>query len=141
VVCSDLDLSLRFYREGLGMELLMNQQFEGDWAELFSARSNRLRSVFLGSADDQSAGVVELVVFDDGAEPAPDDRPPAYGFLLLSLYVPDVDATLDRLGSFGVQPEGRTELALPNGQVVMATVRDPDGVLIELIGVPGPAPA
>ena len=137
VVCSDLGLSLRFYRDGLGMELLMDQQFEGDWPELFSAPSTRLRSVFLGAKDDMSAGIVELVVFDAEAEPAPDDRPPAYGFFLLSLYVPDVDAVLDRLDAFGVQPEGRTELPSANGRVVMATVRDPDGVLIELIGVPG----
>ncbi len=139
VVCSDLDLSLRFYREGLGMDLLMDQEFEGDWPTLFAARRTRLRSYFLGAKEDMSAGIIELVVFEGGAEPAPDDRPPAYGFFLVSLYV-DVDATLERLAALGVQPEGRTELPSPRGPVVMATVRDPDGVLVELIGVPD-APA
>jgi catechol 2,3-dioxygenase-like lactoylglutathione lyase family enzyme len=136
VVCSDLELSLRFYRDGLGMDVLMDQDFEGDWPTLFGGRSKRLHSVFLGSKDDAQSGIVELVAFDRDVEPAPDDRPPAYGFFLLSFYV-DVDATLERLAAFGVQAEGRIEQASPRGQVVMATVRDPDGVLVELIGVPG----
>ena len=136
VVCSDLELSLRFYRDGLGMDVIMEQEFEGDWPTLFGARGTRLRSQFLGTREDTSSGIVELVVFDGGAEPAPDDRPPAYGFFLISLYV-DVDAALERLAAIGVQPEGRTEFPSPRGPVVMATVRDPDGVLVELIGVPG----
>ena len=141
VVCSDLELSLRFYRDGLGMDVLMDREFEGDWPTLLGARSTRLRSLFLGSKDDVSSGIVELVDIQGGAEPAPDDRPAAYGFLLVSFYVPDVDATLDRLAAaLGTQAEGRTEASSPGGPVVMATVRDPDGVLVELIGVPG-APA
>ena len=135
VVCSDIDLSLRFYRDGLGMDVMMDEVFDGDWPTLFDAPSSRLRSVFLGSADDPAAGIVELVYFEDGVEPAPKDRPPAYGFFLVSLYV-DVDATLARLARLGVQPEGRIELTTPAGAVQMATVRDPDGVLVELTGVP-----
>jgi len=135
VVCSDVDLSLRFYREGLGMDVMMDEVFDGDWPTLFDAPSSRLRSIFLGSADDPAAGIVELVYFGDGVEPAPKDRPPAYGFFLVSLYV-DVDATLARLAQLGVQPEGRIELTTPGGAVQMATVRDPDGVLVELTGVP-----
>jgi catechol 2,3-dioxygenase-like lactoylglutathione lyase family enzyme len=135
VVCSDVDLSLRFYRDGLGMDVIMDQIFDGDWPTLFDAPSSRLRSIFLGAAADPTAGIVELVYFEEGAEPAPKDRPPANGFFLVSLYV-DVDATLARLAGFGVQPEGRIELSTPRGPVQMATVRDPDGVLVELTGVP-----
>jgi len=134
VVCSDVELSLRFYRDGLGMEVLMDEVFEGDWPALFAARSTRLRSIFLGSSEDRSSGIVELVALDH-AESAPDDRPPAYGFFLLSVYV-DVEAALARLDRFGVQPEGRTTIPTPGGDVLMATVRDPDGVLVELIGAP-----
>ena len=135
VVWSDVELSLRFYRDGLGMDVLMDEVFEGDWPTLFDARSSRLRSIFLGSADDPSGGIVELVVFDEDAEPAPSDRPPAYGFFLISLYL-DVEQTLTRLEQFGVEAEGRAELPTPKGPVLMATVRDPDGVLVELIGTP-----
>jgi glyoxylase I family protein len=135
VVCSDVELTLRFYRDGLGMDVMMDEVFDGDWPTLFDAPASRLRSIFLGSADDPTGGIVELVSFEEDVEPAPKDRPPAYGFFLVSLYV-DVDATLARLAAFGVQPEGRIELATPRGTVQMATVRDPDGVLVELTGVP-----
>jgi catechol 2,3-dioxygenase-like lactoylglutathione lyase family enzyme len=129
IVVADVEASLRFYREGLGLEVTMDHEFEGDWPELFGARSRRLRSIFLGDERDASGGIVELVVFDGGAEQARSATAPAYGFFLISLMV-DVDATLIRLG---VEPVGRITLPGPNGPVTMATVRDPDGVLVELI--------
>jgi hypothetical protein len=73
----------------------------------------------------------------------PDDAPvglpePALGFFLLSCYV-DVDAVLDRLRTLGLGGEPRRIVVPgPNDAVQMATVVDPDGVLVELIGVPSP---
>jgi catechol 2,3-dioxygenase-like lactoylglutathione lyase family enzyme len=62
---------------------------------------------------------------------------PAPGFFLLSLYL-DVEAALERLAALGLGgPPRRITVAGPGGAVVpMATVRDPDGVLVELIGQP-----
>jgi hypothetical protein len=48
----------------------------------------------------------------------------------------DVDAVLGRLASLGFEPEGRIDQPAPTGTVAMATVRDPDGVLVELIDLP-----
>jgi catechol 2,3-dioxygenase-like lactoylglutathione lyase family enzyme len=133
----DLDASLRFYRDGLGLEVLMDQRFEGDWPALFDASSRRLRSVFLGDPARADAGIVELVVFDhatgEPAGPVIAAGPPASGFFLLSFFV-DVDVTLSRLRSlgFGERPR-RIEQPGPLGPVSMATVRDPDGALVELI--------
>jgi catechol 2,3-dioxygenase-like lactoylglutathione lyase family enzyme len=132
----DFDASLRFYRDGLGLEVMMDHEFDGDWPTLFGARSSRLRSVFLGDPTYPDSGIVELVAFDpmrDGPEP-PDE--PHTGFFLLSFFVGQVDAVLDTLKKleFGGDPT-RIEHPAPDGTtVVMATVRDPDGVLVELIG-------
>jgi glyoxylase I family protein len=134
VIVSNPEASLRFYRDGLGMDVLMDHRFDGDWPALFGARSGRLRSIFLGDAADPSGGIVELVQFDGGAAPGPAAGPPSEGFFLLSLNV-DVDAALERLAGLGVPVEGRTAVPGPDGPVAMATVRDPDGVLIELIGL------
>ncbi len=84
------------------------------------------------------AGIIELVMFDGGAETAgPRAGAPAEGFFLVSLFV-DVDAVLERLAALGLGEEPR-RITVPssNGAVAMATVRDPDGVLVELIGTPG----
>lgn len=130
----DLDASLRFYREGIGLATLMDQAFDGPWRELFDAPADRLRSVFLGAPEHPDAGIVELVAFP---EPATGEaRLPAAGpgFLLLSFFV-DVDVTLARLDTLGFENEPRrVEVPGPTRPVVMATVRDPDGVLVELVG-------
>jgi glyoxylase I family protein len=137
ICANDFDESLRFYRDGLGLEVMMDEEFDGDWPTLFDASLSRLHSVFLGDPANPDAGVVELVGFQGGmAEPAPVSKEPQVGFFLLSLYVGDTDAVLARLRELGLGGEPRRiELPAPDGaSVVMATVRDPDGVLVELIG-------
>ena len=56
----DIDASLRFWRDGLGFEVLMDGSFEGDWPTLLRAPSTELRSVFLGDPAHPDAGVVEI---------------------------------------------------------------------------------
>ena len=130
----DVDASLRFYRDGLGLVVLMDEHFDGDWPTLFDAPSRRLHSVFLGEPTAPDAGIVELVGFDGEVEAGPAPRRPETGFFLLSFFV-DVTATLARLADLGLGGEPRrTEQPGPGGaSVAMATVRDPDGVLVELI--------
>ena len=131
----DIESSLRFYRDGIGLEVLMDHVFEGDWPTLFDTASTTLRSIFLGDPRHADAGVVELVVFDgDASPPAAMEPGEGAGFFLLSFYV-DVDATLARLASLGFGPGRRIEQPAPTGPVSMATVRDPDGVRIELVGI------
>jgi len=156
LVVADLEASLAFYRDGLGLAVVMDHSFEGDWPTLFGARSRRLRSVMLGEGASPDSGIVELVHFEGepgevgsagsarseagSARSAAGSarsarlaaRSPSVGFFLLSLFV-DVEATLGRLAALGVEPEGRITLPGPRGPVAMATVRDPDGVLVELI--------
>ena len=132
----DFDASLRFYRDGLALSLLWEKEFEGDWPALFGAPEPKLHSAFLGDPEAPDAGIVELVEFVGGMEEgAPQGDRPQLGFFLLSFYV-DVDETLARLADLGLGGEPRRiEVQGMAGQhVPMATVRDPDGVIIELIG-------
>jgi catechol 2,3-dioxygenase-like lactoylglutathione lyase family enzyme len=133
----DVEASLRFYRDGLGLEVLMDHEFDGDWRTLFDAPANRLRSVFVGDPAAPHTGIVELVAFDGRGTTASDTAqpgPPPAGFFLLSFFV-DVDATLARLTALGFDaPASRIRVPGPDGDVEMATVRDPDGVLVELVG-------
>lgn len=129
----DVEASLRFWRDGIGLSVLMDRTFDGNWRELFDAPSNRLRSVFLGDSSQPDAGIVELVSFEGDVDDAPIVTPPAAGFFLLSLFG-DVDSALERLAALdlGGTPR-RITVPGPRGGVSMATVRDPDGVLVELI--------
>jgi glyoxylase I family protein len=135
VIVRDLDTSLRFYRDGLGLEVLVDREIEGDWPGLFDGPSGRLRVVFLGEGrvPDVTAGLLELNAFLDGDVST--GEPPAHpttGFFLLSYFV-DVEATLERLADLGLGgPPRRVSQATPNGDITIALVRDPDGVRILL---------
>lgn len=140
----DIESSLRFYRDGIGLEVLMDHVFEGDWPTLFDVPGTTLRSVFLGDRRHPDAGVVELVSFEGWtpADPTALDSPGSAGgsagggagagFFLLSFYV-DVDEVLQRLAALGFGPARRIEQPARSGTVSMATVADPDGVRIELV--------
>jgi catechol 2,3-dioxygenase-like lactoylglutathione lyase family enzyme len=132
----DFDASLRFYRDGLGLSLLWEREFEGDWPTLFGAPESKLHSAFLGDPGAPDAGIVELVEFLGGMEEGtPQGARPQLGFFLLSFYV-DVDETLARLAhlGFGGDPRRISVTGMAEQHVPMAIVRDPDGVIIELIG-------
>jgi catechol 2,3-dioxygenase-like lactoylglutathione lyase family enzyme len=135
ICTADVDLSMRFWRDGLGLTELFDHTFTGDWPELFGANTDRLRSVFLGDPQTPDSGIVELVVFE-GADDAPDPPGrPRHGFFLLSLQR-EVDETLSALEALGfVDGVRRITMPAPAGKTVpMAVITAPDGVLVELIG-------
>jgi glyoxylase I family protein len=130
----DVDASLTFWRDGLGLEILMDQRFDGAWPELFGGSSTELRSIFLGDPSASEAGVVELVVLDDMVEP-PESATPATGFFLLSLFA-DLDAVLPRLANLGI---GGVPKVIEVQGVRLVVVHDPNGVRVELMDSPAQA--
>jgi catechol 2,3-dioxygenase-like lactoylglutathione lyase family enzyme len=135
IVTTDVERAMAFWQDGLGLAVLFDHVFSGDWRSLFDAKTDKLRSIFLGDPEAADTGIVELVVFDD---PAPVREPvtgPAPGFFLVSLNR-DVDPALRRLADLGfTDGVRRIVVPAPQGkQVEMAVVAAPDGVRVELIG-------
>jgi catechol 2,3-dioxygenase-like lactoylglutathione lyase family enzyme len=135
VVVRDLESSLRFYQDGIGLDVLLDREVEGDWPSLLDGPSRKLRAVFLGDATvpDVTSGVLELNVFVGGEVPTGySPSHPTTGFFMLSYFV-DVEATLKRLADLGLGgPARRVTQATPNGDITIALVHDPDGVRILL---------
>lgn len=129
IAARDVEASLRFWRDGLGLAVLMDHTFEGPWPDLFGASTSTLRSVFLGDPGAPESGIVELVALDDLAPAGPASPVPGEGFFLLSLHA-DLDAVLARLAAVGVG--GEPTVASVAG-VRLAVVRDPNGVPVELM--------
>ena len=129
IVTHDLEASLAFWRDGLGLDLLMDHTFKGPWDELFGGTTTELRSLFLGDAASPDSGIVELVDTGETGPPAPGPRDGSAGFMLLSLYA-DLDQVLPRLATLGVGGEATIR---PVGPVRLAVVRDPNGVTVELM--------
>jgi catechol 2,3-dioxygenase-like lactoylglutathione lyase family enzyme len=67
IVTHDVETSLVFWRDGLGLEVLMDDTFEGPWSELFGGMATKLRSVFLGETGAPDSGIVELVDLGEAA--------------------------------------------------------------------------
>ena len=125
----DVAHSLTFWRDGLGLEILMDESFKGDWPNLFGGTSTTLRSVFLGDPSTLDSGVVELVEME-GMAAAPDEATgPMAGFFLLSLFA-DLNEVLPRLAALGVG--GTPRIVTVNG-VRLALVHDPNEVRVELM--------
>jgi glyoxylase I family protein len=135
IVTTDVERAMLFWRDGLGLAILFDHVFSGDWRSLFDAKTDTLRSIFLGDPEAADTGIVELVVFDD---PAPVREPvtgPAPGFFLVSLNR-DVEPALRRLAELGFT-DGVRRIVVPatqGKQVEMAVIAAPDGVRVELIG-------
>ena len=131
----DAERSLRFYRDGLGFQVLLDKEFDGEWPALFGVKPTRLRAVICADPAHPDTGGVELVTF---AEPLPEGPPPAApttGSALLAFQV-ELEEVLPKLLANGATDLRRATLSRGNKA---ATVRDPDGFLIELLDthIPG----
>jgi catechol 2,3-dioxygenase-like lactoylglutathione lyase family enzyme len=129
IVTRDVEASLVFWRDGLGLDVIMDETFEGPWPDLFGTTSTKLRSVFLGDASAGDSGIVELVTTEGVAATDVAGPRPAEGFFLLSLFA-DLDEVLPRLASLGVGGEAKV---VDLGPTRLAVVYDPDGIRVELM--------
>jgi len=117
----DLDASLRFYTNLLGMKLLRKRDYP----------SGQFTLAFVGYGDESSNAVIELTHNWGQAEPY--SLGSAFGHLALG--VPDVYETCERLAAAGVKiprPAG----PMAHGGSVIAFIEDPDGYRIELVQSP-----
>ena len=114
----DLDKSLRFYTEQLGMKLLRKRDYP----------TGKFTLAFVGYGDETDSTVIELTHNWEQAEP----YSLGSGFGHLAVSVPDVYKACERLAAAGVKiprPAG----PMAHGGSVIAFIEDPDGYRIELI--------
>lgn len=133
---SDLNRSLRFYRDGLGFRRLSALEVEGASADrLLQIEGVKLRAVYL----ERDGTRIELLQFaspghrgDGGAQPM--NR---LGLTHLSFRVRDLDATLAGIEEAGGRVLPHTRVDLPGASSAAVFVTDPDGIRIELVEAPG----
>jgi catechol 2,3-dioxygenase-like lactoylglutathione lyase family enzyme len=125
----DSERSVRFYRDGLGLTVLRDLESDNDWPGLLGVESKHLHAVIMGDPDDPDVGQVEVLTF---AEPVPDGPPPSaptIATVMLSFHV-HLDTVLPKVLELGATEFG--QVTLKNGTRVV-TVRDPDGILVEML--------
>ena len=117
----DVDASLRFYRDGLGMNVLDRYDFE----------KGRFSIIFLSYAGYRDGpAALELTYNWDRSE----DYSHGSGYGHVAIGVPDVSAIYDRLPSFGGKQVSAPKSMMPDAPL-LAFVQDPDGYAIELIQI------
>lgn len=134
ICVSDLERSLRFYRDVLGFEpspTMPDVHVEGEPSDsLLRLRDVKLHAVYL----ERDGFRIELLHY---ASPRSPERPPErkmndLGLTHLSVRVPDVRAAVAALEAQGVTVDHDTVIEI-GGLTVAAFVRDPDGLPIELV--------
>jgi len=136
ICVSDLERSLRFYRDVLECEEVGGLELEGGHADTInSMKGVKVRAVYL----ERDGWRLELMEFPRPGWVGPQDPRPMnqVGLTHLSFRVTDLDAVCARLEEHGgrLLPETRIGAAGDPVRVIMAC--DPDGVRFELIQGPG----
>jgi catechol 2,3-dioxygenase-like lactoylglutathione lyase family enzyme len=131
ITIANLDRSLSFYRDLLGMRVIgLSVEAVGSIVGMPGA------SARIADLDAGGGQLLELIDYGNGTAAATPQSPDAVGSCHVSIQVDDLNEVLARLASAGHQPMGEvTELSL--GGVwegcTIAYLRDPDGVVIELL--------
>lgn len=113
----DLDKSIGFYTDLLGMKLLRRSDYP----------DGKFTLAFVGYGDEDETAVIELT---HNWDHEPYDLGTAYGHVALG--VPDIYGTCETLAAAGakiVRPPG----PMKHGTTVIAFIEDPDGYKVELI--------
>lgn len=114
---NDLDASLKFYCEGLGMKLLRRQDYEG----------GRFTLAFVGYGEEKDGTVLELTHNWDTKS-----YEVGTGFGHVAIGCDDIQATVESLRSRGVKVT-REPGPMKHGTTHIAFFKDPDNYLIELV--------
>jgi catechol 2,3-dioxygenase-like lactoylglutathione lyase family enzyme len=132
---SDLERSLRFYRDLLGFTWEHQLDVEGEPTDtLLRLRGTKLHAEYL-SRD----GVrIELLHFASPKVPPHRERAMnELGLTHLSFRVADLDAVVDGLRKAGERVLDESIIRFPEWQSAACFIVDPDGQLIELVQSPG----
>jgi lactoylglutathione lyase len=113
----DLDESLRFYCDVLGMKLLRRKDYP----------DGRFTLAFVGYGNESETAVIELTHNWGKTDYVLGD---AYGHIALG--VPDIRAAIERLRTTGARIT-REPGPMKHGTTVIAFLEDPNGYKIELI--------
>jgi catechol 2,3-dioxygenase-like lactoylglutathione lyase family enzyme len=136
ICVSDLERSLRFYRDVLGCEEVGRLEVEGAMADAVNGvEGSKLRAVYL----ERDGWRLELLEFREPGWLGPREPRPMnqVGLTHLSLRVADLDAVCARVEQAGGGLLPGSRVGEPGAPVRVIMAHDPDGLRLELIQGPG----
>ena len=132
---ADVDRAVRFWTEGLGFEAASVSERHGDWqGPVTGVPDARLKVAHLYGHGHH----MEFIQYLEASAPAPLLQPNMAGVAHVCLEVSDIHGTARRLLELGASPQGEMVL-VDEGQVRgcwAGYIRDPSGIVIELLELP-----
>jgi lactoylglutathione lyase len=133
VTVSDMDASLRFYRDGLGLEVEFDKILDGPYLPVvLDLRFDHIRAVYLRVPGGL---FIELLEYH-GIERLPaESRPCDYGAGHICLFVEGIDDIVERLHAAGFRARSTAPVDItqgPNKGARSIYMLDPDGYRVEL---------
>jgi len=134
ITVSDMEQSLRFYRDGLGLEIEFDKIVDGPYLPVvLDLDFDHIRAVYLRVPGGQ---FVELLEYH-GIERLPAaSRPCDYGAGHLCFYVDEIDGLYGRMRGLGFRARSDGVVAItegPNQGARSIYMLDPDGYRVELL--------
>lgn len=133
ITVKDMDRTLAFYREGLGLEQEFDRILDGAYLKVvLGLKFDHIRAVYLRIP---GGGFVELLEYVGIERMSAATRPCDYGSGHLCLYVDDVEAMHARLVGLGFAARSEQIVEItsgPNQGARSCYMADPDGYAVEL---------
>jgi catechol 2,3-dioxygenase-like lactoylglutathione lyase family enzyme len=138
ITVSDMEATLRFYRDGLGLEVSTDGFTGGPSAErIWAIPVDRVRVVFLRVPGSDT--LIELFEFEGIERHGASARPCDPGAGHLCLYVDDAVAVHQRIAELGFRSRSGEVITIESGRHAGARVAyliDPDGYHVEVYELP-----
>ena len=142
LVVRDIDRSLAFYRDALGMQVIYDNAIRTPRSAASDAEAVRASRLVFLRANDDYVGIIGLLQYTKPVRPAHDqgDEPFSTGSIVLVFNADDLDAAFARArqvrGVRVLYEPGRREYPSYDGTgtipVMVSVLTDPDGFVVEL---------
>lgn len=131
IVVADLEVSLRFWCDVMGFQLLKRMDETGEYLEtLLATKGATVTTAKLAAPD---GNLIELLHFSSHPDkPAWVGTPYSTGLTHIALTVSDLEATLGRLTGEGINSFAKPQIS-PDGRVKVVYCSGPENLLLELV--------
>lgn len=137
ITVKDMDVSLRYYRDGLGLVEAYDKELDGPYLrEVLNLPLQSIRAVYLHIP---GGGFVELLEYRGLERLSAASRPCDFGGGHLCFYVDGIDEIFERLKSLGYRARSVSPVDItkgPNAGARSIYGLDPDGYAVELFQRP-----
>jgi len=141
LVVSDIDKSLKFYKDVIGFQELDGFKVSGKFPKLVGLTDGaELNIHVLTLGDEESATKLKLMQVSGKKKSRIIKQPYIHtvtGFSYLTIFVENVDKGLERAEKSGYEAYAKSPQVLPDGlpqDICLLMLKDPDGNFVEIVG-------